>query len=80
MNDNVKWTADRPTKPGLYWVWQPEDEWPCNGKVYAVEVTPKSGGLEAWVPFMDYADPVSSEDWDGSMWAGPITKPEPPKL
>lgn len=77
----VVWTATKPTTPGLYWVWQPEDQWPCRGKVYAVEVEVAydSEDLVAWVPFMDYTDPVSSETWDGAMWAGPITKPEPPK-
>lgn len=75
------WTKDRPTAPGLYWVWQPQAVWPCRGKVYAVEVAMEGGIplLSAWVPFMDYSEHLSDDTWDGAMWAGPITKPEPPQ-
>lgn len=84
---NQQWTDARPTLPGVYWVWQPQDRWPCRGEVRAVEVHPKntwgdpyveSSELEAQVPFMDYADPVKSDTWDGARWMGPLDRPESP--
>lgn len=75
----LAWTTDRPTAPGLYWVWQPADQFPCRGSVCAVEVERDYRGLQAWVPFMDYADPVDGDDWRDSLWMGPIVKPEPPR-
>jgi hypothetical protein len=82
------WTKDKPTAPGHFWVWQPTDVWPCRGQVHLVEVTatpvgPRPGGvptLRAWVPYMDYEDPLTADTWDGAMWsAEPVPLPEPPQ-
>lgn len=84
------WTNEPPKAPGWYWVWQPPEQWPCRGEVYCVKVEavgalgPLGEHLEAWVPGMDYADPVSpehpgSETWEHALWQGPIEPPAPPR-
>lgn len=75
----TEWTSEKPTTPGLYWVWKPEDEYPCYGRMRAVEVEGCSEGrLMAEVPTLGYSEDLSATDWDNSMWMGPITRPEPP--
>jgi hypothetical protein len=73
-----KWTESLPTTPGLYWVWQPEEAWPCKGEVRAVEVDVDGGELQAWIPFMDYADAVRSDTWLNAKWLGPFERPPAP--
>lgn len=73
-----KWTAKPPTKEGFYWLWQPEGVWPGLDCIYIVKVeTSDSATLVAWVPYMDYTDPVDA--FDGALWLGPIPQPKPPK-
>lgn len=80
----MTWTADKPTAPGCYWVWQDEDKWPCRGVVRCVNVEKYDGGrgkLGAWVPGMDFAAPfegAGSTTWDHSLWQGPIEAPAAP--
>ena len=72
------WTNKKPTKSGMYWVWQPEGEWPCKGRVHLVEVEESHIGLDAWVPYMDYSDPLIG--WENSYWSGPVDTPRKPSL
>lgn len=70
-----------PTSPGLYFVWQPGDCWPCAGRVLAVEVESYSAReLCAWVPFMDYSDRLAEDTWEHALWCGPVTRPDPPNV
>lgn len=74
-----KWSKDRPTEPGWWWCWQPADQFPCRGKACAVLVERESHqGLVAWVPYMDYSDPLDLNTWDDSWWM-PEVAPEPPE-
>lgn len=82
------WTKDKPTVPGWWWVWQPERVFPCYGESYCVLVEPRRypdhppeepQPLVAWVPKMDYADPLDLNTWDDALWMGPIQQPEAPK-
>jgi hypothetical protein len=88
----MEWTDERPTKPGWYWVWQPPEQWPCKGEAYAVKVEwdatfgwrkggPASapGQMVAWVPCMEYADPIDSDTWEHARWLGLIEPPAPPE-
>lgn len=71
------WSRNKPAAPGHYWVWQPNDAWPCRGRVHLVEVV-RNGSLVAWVPYMDYADSLQCDTWTGAMWLGPVAAPEAP--
>ncbi len=77
----ANWTEDLPTEKGWYWVWQPEDQWPCCGVVRSVSVWPNysTKELEATVPGMEYADPLSEDTWARSQWQGPVDAPPPPQ-
>jgi len=76
------WSSTAPAAPGHYWVWQPEDTWPCKGSVHCVVVEAERNGLAAWVPFMDFSAPVTCSDerdiWAGALWLGPIRPPQAP--
>jgi hypothetical protein len=73
-----EWTKDRPTEEGFYFVWQPQPVWPCEGEVHIVRVLVDIV-VRAFVPYMDYADPISYSTWSHSWWMGPIELPKPPE-
>ena len=78
----MNWTKTKPTVPGVYWVLRKE-EWSGEWQpARAVEVEDGGRqGLVAWVPFMDFADPLHHPDydnWEGCLWCGPIERPAPP--
>lgn len=84
-NDGLgAWSRSAPTEPGRYWVWQDEGTWPCLGVVHLVIVERLTLGLCAWVPFMDYADPVVCDDnantWLDAQWLGPVEVPQAPNV
>lgn len=74
----MTWTREKPNTAGWWWVWQPQTQWPCRGRVHCVPVSTLLGTLEAQVPGMDYADDLNENTWDGAMWLGPIAEPAPP--
>jgi hypothetical protein len=51
-----------------------------RGEVNLVKVEGEPVGLQAWVPYMDYADLVSENTWDDAMWMGPVKVPKEPSL
>jgi len=46
--------------------------------VHLVEVEESHIGLDAWVPYMDYSDPLI--EWENSYWSGPVDTPRKPSL
>jgi len=78
------WSRSAPTEPGRYWVWQDDETWPCRGLVHLVIVERLTLGLCAWVPFMDYAEPVacgeSENTWMDALWLGPVEVPQAPNV
>jgi hypothetical protein len=80
----MAWTKERPAAEGWYWVWQPPEQGPCRGQVWAVLVerghnSLKPNALSGWVPAMDYADPVDSDTWDDALWMRNENVPEAPR-
>ena len=68
--------VETPTEPGYWWVWK--QGWPCDGRVHCVLV--EQNPIRAWVPGMDYDEPVQVDDsdWTGAKWLGPVAAPEAP--
>lgn len=76
MNTDLKWTADKPTVPGFYWIRYEEkftvrDEWSTH--IGVVEVV-NDGVLLALFPGSD----ENYERVDGldAEWYGPLKPPE----
>ena len=80
----MEWTKEAPKAAGYYWVWQSEDDWPCNGHPRCVIVGDANVGtaaavrLAAWVPFMDYSEDVV--EWADAYWIGPLELPPIPGI
>jgi hypothetical protein len=72
------WTKNKPTSPGFYWIWQPETMLGKVARINMVEVQDSYRGLIAWVPYMDYTDPLSYDTWDDAVWMGPVVLPKAP--
>lgn len=75
----MTWTANKPTSPGVYWVWMPHWSKPGAGDTEIAEVT-EGGGDTLWVERMGrkQEEVLTDERWAGCMWLGPIEAPAAP--
>lgn len=70
----MKWTTDRPTKPGYYWL----NEWDCDPE--PVQVSALAGGPTLYVLEIGVGRDIprrldNTEFNNGARWYGPITPP-----
>ena len=77
-----QWTKEPPIVPGHYWVWQPENCWPCAGFSLFARVSSAQGNLRAITDRMVYAEDLDQDNassvWQFALWLGPIAAPAPP--
>lgn len=76
----MTWTANKPTAPGWYWVWTPDEQAPCHGDVKMVEVEAevwRDGLLVVWFPHSEC--PERLDEWPAALWQGPIEAPAAPE-
>ena len=71
----MKWTTDKPTEPGWYWM-DDGDNW--YKQAVRIDVAPRSLGTEQLCVYSGIAEFVGLVDncKEGAKWAGPIPEPE----
>ena len=70
----MKWTFEKPKKPGNYWYKRDADAVPgLTGKPRILYVD--SDFRVPQLNFFEYKEPISIEEYKG-QWAGPIHEPE----
>lgn len=70
-----EWTQASPTVPGWYWVLT--EDGPCYGTPHVVRVEHDvfRDEMRAWVPFMDFSEPLTDAPWVDAHWSGPLPTP-----
>lgn len=73
MNSELKWTTEKPTKPGVYWAFN-------GNEVFPVDVSFGRGSCEIHGLGDYYSEMMIYGSDFFTHWMGPLQPPEPPKV